>query len=142
MSRILIVDDEPMIAELLVDWLGELGHEPLGPSRNTTSALALIEATPPDAAIIDLSLGAESGYPVAEYLAKSKIPLIFATGYGDGGVIPRFAGTRVLVKPFDFAALDAAAGEMINGCIPGPAISFHYAPIRIMARVEAEVIVA
>ena len=124
MSRILIVDDEPMIAALLADWLVELGYEPLGPSRNIASALALIEATPPDAAIIDLSLGAESGYPVAEALAKRKIPFVFATGYGDGGVIPRFAGTRVLVKPFDFAALETAVGEMINGRSPRPAIIY------------------
>jgi CheY-like chemotaxis protein len=115
MSRILIVDDEPLIAALLADWLGELGHEPIGPSCNIASALAAIEAMPPDAAIIDVSLGAESGFSVAEFLAKSKIPFIFATGYGDGGVIPRFAGTRVLVKPFDFDAVQVAVAEMIDG---------------------------
>ncbi len=85
MSRILVVDDEPMISMLLADWLDELGHETLGPSHDAASALALIEASPPDAAIVDVSLGAESGYRVAECLAKRNIPFVFATGHTKSG---------------------------------------------------------
>jgi len=105
MPRILVVDDEPLISMLLAGWLEELGYQILGPSGNVKSALALIEASPPDAAIIDVSLGAESGYPIADRLAKSNIPFVFATGRAEGSLDPAFKGARVLVKPFDFAAV-------------------------------------
>ncbi len=79
-----------------------------------SSALALVEATPPDAAIIDVSLGAGSGYRVAESLAQRKIPFVFATGHAEGSLMPRFSGTPVLVKPYDFADGDVAIGKMIG----------------------------
>jgi CheY-like chemotaxis protein len=113
MPGILIVDDDPMIASMLADWLGELGHDTVGPTHDTASALALIEMSPPDAAIVDVSLGSESGYPVAECLDKRKIPFVFATGHTEASLIPRFKGTRVLLKPFDFAAVREAIGEMM-----------------------------
>jgi|SRR5271165_5213197 len=115
MSRILVVDDEPMIAMLLEDWLIELGHEIVGPAHSASSALALLETASPDAAIVDVSLGDESGYPVAECLSKRKIPFVFATGYGQANLMPPFAGTRVLTKPFDFSALRSALDGLANG---------------------------
>ncbi|MGO8955459.1 MAG: response regulator [Rhodomicrobium sp.] len=114
MPHILVVDDEPMISMLLADWLEELGYQILGPSRNVKSALSLIEASPPDAAIIDVSLGAENGYPVADCLSKSNIPFVFATGRAEGSLEPRFGPVRILVKPFDFAAVQAIVAEMIG----------------------------
>ena len=113
MSRILIVDDEPMIAMMLADWVSELGHEALGPSHNTGAALALIARSPPDAAIVDVSLGEGSGYPVAECLAERNIPFVFATGHARQSLAPRFVSTPVLVKPFDFADVNAAIATMI-----------------------------
>ncbi|MGA9767237.1 MAG: response regulator [Rhodomicrobium sp.] len=114
MSRILVVDDEPMITLLLGGWLDELGHEMAGPTHNAASALALIEASPPDAAIVDVSLGAETGYPVAESLAKRNIPFVFATGHSATDLPPGFAGRNVLTKPFDFACVRAAVSELIG----------------------------
>ncbi len=119
MPRILVVDDEPMISILLADWLEELGYQILGPSRNVKSALALIEASPPDAAIIDVSLGGESSYPVAACLAKSHIPFVFATGSAEGSIDPAFMDARVLSKPFDFAAVREAVAGMIGHIAAG-----------------------
>jgi len=113
MSRILIVDDEPLIAMMLADWVSELGHETLGPSYSAESAMALIETSPPDAAIVDVSLGSASGYPVAELLVQKNIPFVFATGHGEEAVTPRFAGTALLAKPFDFAGVSAALDRML-----------------------------
>ena len=113
MSRILIVDDEPLIAMMLADWVSELGHETLGPSYSAESAMALIETLPPHAAIVDVSLGSTNGYPVAELLVQKNIPFVFATGHGEGAVIPRFAGTGLLAKPFGFADVSAALERML-----------------------------
>ncbi len=110
--RILIVDDEPMIALLLEDWLEELGYEVVGPARNVASALALIGSASPDAAIVDVSLRGETGYPIAERLAECKIPFVFATGHAGGSLPPPFENAPMLNKPFDCAAIQAAIARM------------------------------
>jgi CheY-like chemotaxis protein len=56
MARILIVEDEPLIAMMLAEWLVELGHEALGPAETVGDALRLIEETAPSAAILDINL--------------------------------------------------------------------------------------
>ena len=110
--RILIVDDEPMISLLLEDWLGELGHEVVGPAHNVASALALIGPGFPDAAIVDVSLRGETGYPIAERLAEQGIPFVFATGLAEGSLPPPFENASMLSKPFDSAAVEAAIARM------------------------------
>jgi CheY-like chemotaxis protein len=100
-ARILVVEDEPLIAMLLADWLKDLGCETLGPAHSVAEALTLINSAAPDAAIIDVSLKNEQGYPVADALRTRGIPFVFATGHGDA-VATRYAGTPVLAKPFDF----------------------------------------
>lgn len=113
MSRILVVEDERLLATLLADWLSELGHETIGPAGDVVSALTLIDTTSPDAAIIDVSLGSETGYPIAESLLKCGVPFVFATGYGERNLPPRFAGRRILAKPFEFEALRGIVQELL-----------------------------
>ncbi len=110
--RILIVDDEPMISMLLEDWVEELGHEVVGPARDVASALALIGPASPDAAIVDVSLRGETGYPIAERLAEHKIPYVFATGHAGGSLPPPYDNAPMLGKPFDYAAVEAAIASM------------------------------
>jgi CheY-like chemotaxis protein len=117
MSRILVVDDEPMVAALLADWLEELGHETIGPAYNAASALAMISAGTPDAAIVDVSLGRETGYPIAERLHKLDVPFAFATGHAEESLSPQFTGRRIIAKPFDFEALRTVVDEMIGSSI-------------------------
>jgi CheY-like chemotaxis protein len=113
MARILVVDDEPLIAMLLEDWLVELGHEPVGPVNSVTDALELIEQTDrPDGAILDVALGAESSYPVADALASLGIPVLFATGHSGESLPARFKGAPTLTKPFDFETVKRAVHEM------------------------------
>ena len=114
MPRILIVDDEPLIAIMVAEWVQDLGHEVAGPCHNAASALAQVEAEPPDAAIVDVKLGSGSGYTVADCLAKKKIPFVFATGHAEGSLLPQFSGTPVLVKPYDFEDVGAAIGKMMG----------------------------
>jgi CheY-like chemotaxis protein len=113
MARILVVDDEPLIAMLLEDWLVELGYKPLGPVSSVTDALALIEqADRPDGAILDVALGTESSYPVADALTSRGIPVVFATGHSGESLPARFTGAPTLAKPFDFETLKRAVHEM------------------------------
>jgi CheY-like chemotaxis protein len=112
MARILVVEDEPLIGAMAEEWLDELGHAAVGPAANLDSALKLV-ATPIDGAIVDVSLGRESGYPVAEALAARGVPFVFATGYGREALDPAWRGRPTLMKPFDFDAFRAAVERML-----------------------------
>ncbi len=113
MAKILIVDDEPLIAMLVEAWVADMGHEAVGPVHSLAQALSFIE-DPLDAAVVDLTLGAESGVPIAEALAARGVPFVYATGQDRGQLdaLPRAAG--VLLKPYNFEAFEAA----IKGMLP------------------------
>jgi CheY-like chemotaxis protein len=114
MPRILVLDDEPLIAMMLRDWLEELGCETLGPAHSVGSALAFIAGDPLDAAILDVSLGHENCYPVADALMKLGIPMAFATGHGGQEIDPRFKDALVLSKPFGFEAVKRVVDRLIG----------------------------
>jgi CheY-like chemotaxis protein len=114
MPRILVLDDEPLIAMMLRDWLAELGCEILGPAHSVGSALAFIAGGPLDAAILDVSLGHENCYPVADALMKLGIPMAFATGHGGQEIDPRFNDALILSKPFGFEALKGIVERLIG----------------------------
>ena len=114
MPRILIVDDDPETALLLSDLLVELGYETLGPVHSVSAALALLDASQPDAAIIDVRLGAEDSYPVADRLVRENVPFMFATGYAGEAISERFEGARVLPKPFGFEAVQTAIADLLK----------------------------
>jgi DNA-binding response OmpR family regulator len=114
MRRILILDDEPLIAMMVEDWLTEIGCEAVGPANSVASALRLVESEKLDGAILDVSLGGENSYSVADALRTRGIPFTFVTGRGADGVDSRFEGAPVLAKPFDFDAIKRAMSHMLD----------------------------
>jgi DNA-binding response OmpR family regulator len=112
LAKILIVDDEPLIAMLVEAWIADMGHEPVGPAYSLADARGLIDG-PLDAAVVDLTLGPESGVPIAEALAARGVPFVYATGQSEGQLdhLPRAAG--VLLKPYSFEAFEAAVKTML-----------------------------
>lgn len=100
--RILVVEDETIIAMLLEDMLIELGHEVVGVAHSLTAALALIEAKAGqlDLAVLDINLGGERSFPAARRLMELDVPFMFATGYGGLGLEEPFAAAFTLKKPF------------------------------------------
>jgi CheY-like chemotaxis protein len=113
MARILLVEDEPLISAITEEWLSDLGHVVIGPAPDLASALRLAE-TPIDAAIIDVSLGRQSGYPLADVLKDRGVPFVFATGYGQEGLDPAWRGRPTLSKPFEFETFRRA----VEGLLP------------------------
>jgi DNA-binding NtrC family response regulator len=105
MSRVLVLDDEPLIAMMLEDWLRELGHETIGPAASVAAALSLIQQHSPEVAILDLSINGELSYAVADALVERRVPFAFATGHGASALKPPHDGAPVLAKPFDFEAV-------------------------------------
>ena len=100
-SRILIVEDEPLISMMLEDFLDILDQKVAGSVDSVDAALAVIDGGEVDAAILDLNLRAgEKSTPIAEALADKGIPFVFATGGTDEGVDARFRDRPRLQKPF------------------------------------------
>lgn len=106
--RILIVEDEPLVAMQLEDMLAELGHEVAGSCARLEEAVATARTIACDVAVLDINLSGQKSFPVAEALKIRGLPFFFATGYGVSVLPPDLAGTQVLHKPYSLAALEAA----------------------------------
>lgn len=100
-QHILIVEDEPLIAMMLEDFLDVLDKQACGTVDSVATALERVAMGGIDAAILDLNLrGGETSTPVAEALAAKGIPFVFATGGSEDALDPRFANRPCLTKPF------------------------------------------
>ena len=108
-GTVLVVEDNMIIALEAEEVLTALGAETVDMAASTRDALRLIEASPPDRALLDVNLGSETSIPVARRLAELGIPYAFATGYGESFRIPSDLGTvPVVKKPYDADALRRA----------------------------------
>jgi CheY-like chemotaxis protein len=109
--RVLVVEDEFLIADELCRALGALGAAVVGPVASVAAARRLIEeGAGIDAALLDISLKGERAYAVADALTDRCIPFVFVTGY-EASVIPsRFAEVARWPKPIDFGRLEAELG--------------------------------
>lgn len=111
--RVLVVEDEALVAMLIEDMLGDFGCQVLGPAGSIRQALDAIERDPPDAAILDVNLGGEPVYPVADALRRCGAPFVLATGYGEMGVAEGYRDAPVLQKPFQESELRVRLGMAI-----------------------------
>ncbi len=82
LCRILLVEDEFLLAMELEDMLRQAGYDVVGPARDVSAALRLLRAERPDGAILDVNLAGEWVTPVAEVLRAMLVPFILASGYG------------------------------------------------------------
>ena len=100
--QVLLLEDNYIIALDLAGLVSEAGAEPLGPVASVEDALRVIEGGGVEAAILDVNLGEEDAFAVAERLERQGIPFAFATGYSPQDVLPpeRAAAVPVLSKPY------------------------------------------
>lgn len=98
--RVLLVEDEMMVAMLVEDMLSDFGCEIVGPVGRIEEALAAAETGGVDVAILDVNLNGKETYPVADALAAKGIPFVFATGYGAAGLRDGYKEHPTLQKPF------------------------------------------
>lgn len=110
--RILIVEDDAGVADMLAGMLGDLGHAVVATERTRDAALAAAAAVDADLAIVDINLGGRPGFPIADRLLDRGIPVIFATGFGILELTGKYADTPLLKKPFDAASLAAALRQV------------------------------
>lgn len=105
MPRVLVVDDEPLIAMLVEDWLADMQCETVGPAGTAAAALALIDGADIDGAILDVSLDGHDSFAVADVLRERAVPFAFATGHGRERIDERFRDAPTLAKPYDFESV-------------------------------------
>ena len=98
--RVLVVEDEMMVSMLIEDMLGDLGCHVVGPAARLDEALSLAQTAELDCAVLDVNLGGQSPFPVADLLREKGAPFAFATGYGDAGLRDVDRASPVLQKPF------------------------------------------
>ncbi len=104
-NRILVVEDEPLVAMNLSKSLAELGFSVIGPYSTLAKAVAAAGEREVDAALLDVNLSGETVYPVADILASKNVPFAFITGYGPQALTSKYANAPVLQKPVDQRAL-------------------------------------
>ena len=104
-ARVLVVEDESLMAETLCDLLQDAGLEPVGPAATVAAALSLLEQGRVDAALLDIRLKRETSFPVAHSLRQRGIPWVFLTSYQQHQLPEDLADAMVIEKPFSPPAL-------------------------------------
>ena len=106
--RILVVEDEMLVAMNIEDMLLDLGHEVAGLASRLEPALSLAREGLFDLAMLDVNLAGQASFPVADALRERGIPFLFATGYGVQGIAEEYRSAPVLQKPFRARDLEDA----------------------------------
>jgi CheY-like chemotaxis protein len=113
--RILVVEDEYLLADDLSHALTAAGAEVLGPVPSIEEATAMIDAEARiDAAILDVNLRGDMVFPVADALAGRGIPFAFATGYDQWALPERFSTRPRVEKPFKARMIAAVLGPLLK----------------------------
>jgi DNA-binding response OmpR family regulator len=105
--RILLVEDEALIAMMAEDMIETLGHRVVRTASTLSDAHAACDDSTFDVALLDVNLNGESSMEVATRLKTRGCALAFTTGYGAGGIDPAHAGAPVLTKPYAVTELEA-----------------------------------
>lgn len=108
--RVLLVEDEMLVCMDIEDMLVGFGCEVVGPAARVDQALELIETVPIDLAMLDVNLGRERSYPIAERLASRGIPFLISTGYAE--VDAPYDERPRLQKPFSIEHLAACLKDL------------------------------
>lgn len=107
--RVLVIEDEALVAMLLETMLEDMGCQPVGPIGDVDEALAAIGSDDSlDAALLDVNVAGREVFPVAAALKTKGVPFVFSTGYGEGGLPDEWKGHPTIQKPFTEAAVRQA----------------------------------
>jgi CheY-like chemotaxis protein len=116
MRSILIIEDEPLIAMMLEDFLDSLGHKVVGTVESVEDAMARIDEGGFDVAIVDVHLkDGQHVWPVCDRLSGEGVPFILATGGHIEPPPPQHAAAPVLTKPYTIDSIDPAIEAACNG---------------------------
>ena len=104
-KHVLVVEDDYLQASNITLALEDQGSDVIGPFPDLESSLLNLETARIDVAVLDIHLGKELIYPVADRLEQARIPFVFATGANESAIPDRFSRVRRLLKPFSLEEL-------------------------------------
>ena len=113
-KRVLVVEDEPILAMSIEDMLSDFGCIAVGPALSVSDALAMAREEEIDAALLDINMGNGLSFQIADVLLERGVPFCFATGYGAAGVPAALCFVPVLPKPFTTHSLKAVLSELLE----------------------------
>jgi CheY-like chemotaxis protein len=115
-KKILIVEDNYLLAELVSNLVRDCGFEPVGPAGQLQEGCRLAREKAFDGALLDVKLGNDFCYPIATILKAREIPFSFVTGWCDSSLHPlEFRDVATLIKPFENDEVRAALVSMLYG---------------------------
>ena len=113
--RVLVIEDESLVAMLLETILDDMGCAVVGPESNIDDGLISATTEPSlDAALLDVNVAGREVFPVAEALKARGVPFVFSTGYGEAGLPEHWRGNPTIQKPFTEAAIRDALMKALN----------------------------
>jgi CheY-like chemotaxis protein len=117
--RVLVVEDEALVAMLLEDMILDAGHQVVCILSQMDAALTYVEGNAEsfDLAVLDVNLTGQASFPIAERLAANGKPFVFSTGYGRDGLPEAWRDRPVLTKPFGASAVS----KVLQDCLKDPA---------------------
>lgn len=119
-TRVLIVEDEFLVATLIEDMLESAGCVVSGPIPRVAEALDAVDHETYDAAVLDVNLGGDRIDPVARALSRRNVPFVFVTGYSIGNLPREYAERPRLCKPFKMADLLGTLSSLLKRPVPSP----------------------
>lgn len=110
--KVFLVEDEAIIRMTVADMLRAMGHSIAAEAGHMREAMALARSAEFDLAVLDLNVGGQMIFPVADLILTRGLPFIFATGYGQGVSPKRFQDRPALRKPLSSEALSTAINQL------------------------------
>ncbi|WP_413992000.1 response regulator [Labrys okinawensis] len=114
--RILIVEDEYLVADYITMILEDLGYEVVGPLPTIPEVMEAIASEKLDAVLLDANLGGASSAPIAAELATRRLPFVVVTGYGDLGLASTLQSAPRVNKPFTPTDLGPILAKALAPC--------------------------
>jgi two-component SAPR family response regulator len=118
--RVLIVEDEFLVATLIEDMLESAGCTILGPIPRVAEALDVVDHETCDVAVLDVNLGGDRIDPVADALDRRNVPFMFVTGYTENALPGEFAERPRLCKPFKMGELLGTLCRLVKSSVLKP----------------------
>ena len=113
-GRVLVCDDNLLIAEVVAEFLRECSLEPLGPVGRLESTMQMARQRALDGAILDINLNGRPCFPVCAILSARRIPFIFLTGYPLAAIPIEYRGAPLIAKPFESNEMKEILARMLD----------------------------